>query len=100
VPTTLLNAGKFKKFLYETTPRKRKIQIRVESNLPIDVFIVQASDIQSWKNSDDYGGMSFLSRKLIEAEVNMPKDFEQEWYLIIENHGAKPAAVHYELFDV
>ncbi len=76
------------------------MEIQVESSAPIDVFIVQASDLQKWKNGEGYGGLSFLSRKLVEAEINIPKDFERDWFLILENRGDKAAAVHYELFDL
>lgn len=100
MPTTLVNAGKYKKFPYSTTPGRRRLGIEVESNVPIDVYIVQASDLQEWRNEDDFGGMSFMGTKKVDAEVNIPRSFEPEWYLILENTKERPAAVHYELFDL
>ena len=100
MPTTLLGPGKYKKFLYETTPKKRRVGIQIESSSPINIYVVQASDLQNWREGRDYGGMSFLSRKLLDVQVNIQKDFENEWYLVMENEREKPAAVHYELFDL
>jgi hypothetical protein len=30
----------------------------------------------------------------------MDPEFEDEWYLILENYSDKPVAVHYEVYDV
>jgi hypothetical protein len=74
--------------------------IQIEASNPIDVYIVQESDLQAWRNGRDYGGISFKSTKLIDAQVNLPKEFERDWYLILENSHEKAAGVHYELFDL
>ena len=101
VAVTIINPHKYKKFAYSTTPRKNKLGIEVESNVPIDVYIVQSSDLATWRTGHgDYGGIAFQSTKLVDAQVNIPKDFDGDWYLILENSGEKQAAVHYELFDL
>ena len=100
MPTTLINPHKYKKFPYSTTKGRRRIEIQVEANRAIDVFIVQDRDLQDWRESRDYGGISFMSTKAVEAEINIPKGFDSDWFLILENHGDEPAAVHYELFDL
>lgn len=100
MPTTLLNPKKYKKFPYATTRGWRKLGIEVEASIPIDVYIVQDSDLQNWRIGKSYGGVSFLAWKKIDAQINIPKDFEQEWYLVLENTGREIAAVHYELFDL
>lgn len=101
VPTTLITDGKYKKFPYTTTAGRRRLGIEVEASIPIDVYIVQASDLQSWRNKEDYSGISFQDTKLVDAQVNIPKNFEHDWFLILDNTGGeKPAAVHYELFDL
>ena len=98
---TIINPHKYKKFAYSTTPRKNKLGIEVESNVPIDVYIVQSSDLATWRTGHgDYRGIGFQSTKLVDAQVNIPKDFDGDWYLILENSGEKQAAVHYELFDL
>jgi hypothetical protein len=101
VPTTLVGAGKYKKFLYDTTPRTKGIQLKVEASQPIDIYIVQKSDLEAWRSSEDYRGSGFKSRKLLDAQMNIPKDFDTDWYLILDNTGSvRDVAVHYELFDV
>jgi hypothetical protein len=101
VPTTLVNDGKYKKFAYSTTPGKKRLGIEIEASIPIDVYIVQASDLQAWRDTEDYTGISFQDTKLVDAQVNIPKNFERDWFLILDNTaGKKPAAVHYELFDL
>jgi len=100
VPTTLVNPQKYKKFMYSTTPKKKRLGIEIEANIPVDIYIVQVSDLQDWRDSRDYGGISFQSTKLVDAQINIPKGFESDWYLIIENPNEKPAAVHYDLFDL
>ncbi|MGA2144072.1 MAG: hypothetical protein ABSH49_03820 [Bryobacteraceae bacterium] len=101
MPVTLINPRKYKKFLYSTTPRKEKLGIEVEANVPIDAYIVQESDLETWRSGRrEYGGIGFASTKLVDAQVNIPKGFGPDWYLILENSGNKPAAVRYELFDL
>jgi hypothetical protein len=100
VPTTLVSPQKYKKFLYSTTPHKKRLGVDIEASSPIDVYIVRKSHLLQWRSSRDYGGIGFQRTKRVEAEVNIPSDFEPEWYLILENIGDNPAAVHYELFDL
>jgi hypothetical protein len=100
VPTTILNPNKYRKFLYETSPRRRKIEVKFEASDAIDVYIVQASDLESWRQSRDYGGVSLKRTRGQTFQVKMERDFEDEWYLIFENFSVKPVAVHYEVYDV
>jgi hypothetical protein len=87
--------------LYETTPKRKGIRIRIEANIAIDIYVVQASDLQSWRRSSrNYGRAAFLSRKLLDARIDIPKESEPDWYLILDNVGERPAAVHYEIFDI
>jgi hypothetical protein len=86
--------------LYDTTPKRKGIRIKVEASAAINVYIVQSSDLQTWRRSSpNYGGAAFLSRKNLDARLDIPKDFEQDWFLILDNVGDMPAAVHYEIFD-
>lgn len=100
MPVTIINPNKYKKFPYSTTKGKRRIEIQIEANRAIDVFIVQEQDFQDWRNSRDYGGISFKRQKRVEAEIEIPKGFDPDWFLILENHGEEPAGVRYELFDL
>lgn len=100
MPTTIINPQKYRKILYETSPRKRKVEIEIEANSPIDIYIVQASDLRDWRASREYGGMSFKARRTLDFQIKMDPEFEDEWYLILENYSDKPVAVHYEVYDV
>jgi hypothetical protein len=100
VPTTTLNPGKFRKFLYETTTKRRKVDLRVEASAPVEVYIVQESDLDNWKAGDSYEGWSFPTAKATRAQLIFPAAFEKDWYLVLRNPGDKVAGVHYELFDV
>lgn len=97
VPTTLIGPHKFKKFRYETT--SSSLDMKIEANTPVSVYIIQLSDLENWKTDRTYDGWSFPSGKIIQAKIKFPKHFELNWYLVVYNKGEEPAAVHYELFD-
>ena len=99
VPTKLISPHKFRKILYDT-PRTRKVEIQVESSRPIDVYGVQASDIDAWKSEGDYEGISFQSTRTVNAQIKIERDFEKEWCLVLDNTSDTPAAVHYEVYDL
>jgi hypothetical protein len=100
VPTTLINSGKYKRFPYATTPGKPRLGIQVESSTPIDVYIVQFSDMDEWRMSEDYDAISFQHTEVVDAQITIPKGFQHDWWLILENTAEKAAAVHYQLFDL
>jgi hypothetical protein len=89
-----------RKFLYETTTKRRKVDLRVEASAPVEVYIVQESDLDNWKAGDSYEGWSFPTAKATRAQLIFPAAFEKDWYLVLRNPGDKVAGVHYELFDV
>jgi hypothetical protein len=101
VPTTLINPGKYKKFPYKTTPRKRRVEISIEANMPIQAYIVGASGLEDWRKEHNFDGWSFPADKRVKSTITIPRDFESEWFLIVENPSDdSPVAVHYELFDL
>lgn len=100
MPTTLINPHKYKKFSYSTTKGKNSLGVEVEATKAIDVFIVQERDLQDWRNSREFEGVSFKRTKLVDAKVNIPKDFDSDWFLILENQNDDAVGVHYELYDL
>jgi hypothetical protein len=100
VPTTLIHAGKYKKFSYSTAPKRRKVEINVEASAPVDIYVVQESELETWRAGDHFSGFSFPTGKQIEETITIPKDFDTDWYLIVQNRNDNDVAVHYELFDL
>ena len=99
MPTILIDPGKLQKVRY-ITPPSRKVEIIVDSTSPIDIYIVQASDIDDWKAGDDFGGSGFHRRKKLHLKIRIQKGFDDEWYLIFENTSNKTVGVHYEVYDL
>ena len=100
MPTKLVNAHKFRKILFETPPPRKRVEVEIEASNPIDIYVVQKSDLEEWKSGEDYGGMSFQGKKKLTFQFRVERDFDDEWYLILENDSDIAVAVHYEVYDI
>jgi len=99
MPTQIVSAGKFRKVRYDT-PRRRKVELQVEASSPINVYLIDAEDLDRFRSGGEVEGSHFSNTKRLETEVRLPLEFGAEWYLVIENPDEdKPVAVHYDVFD-
>jgi hypothetical protein len=99
VPTQVISPRKFRKMLYDT-PKSRRIELDIEASSPVDVFVVEKNDLEEWRKRKDYGGMGFFKQKKLKQPIKLARDFQNDWYLIIENRSDAPVAVHYEVYDL
>lgn len=96
-----VSPGKFKRLAYRTSAKYEGVRIRVESSIPINVFIVQFSELEAWLAQERIHGAMFTSVTRVRSDFTFPDDFDRDWYLILDNRQSdRPAAVRYELFDI
>ena len=73
------------------TTRRGQMQLRVESERPVEVGIVNAREVEEFRKTGNLGGFGFRgarSRHNIEMMID-PGD----WYLLIANFGKVPTSV-------
>jgi hypothetical protein len=98
MPLVEIQPGAFRKIRYDA-PTKNKVEISVEATGALDVFVVPASDIEKWRRGGDYGGDGFRRKKNLQIQMKVNKDFEDEWYLVLENKSDNACTAHYEVYE-
>ena len=99
MPTQTLPAQNYIHFIYNFQRRflgVNLIKFYVESEFPIDTYIVDLvgfQNFQSGRQFTTYGGLIHA----IEHKQDIRVPHEGAWYLIINNKGYQPTAVHYEV---
>ncbi len=100
MPLIDIQPQRFRKIQYDA-PQKGKVEIKVDANAAIDIFIVPASRIDAWKRrSSEYGGDGFLRRKHLELRVNIGPEFEDGWYLVLDNQSDRAVTANYEVYEL
>ena len=99
VATKIVGPLKYRKILF-TTPRSRRVELVVEASDPVKVFAVYADDIDRFRDGDRFEGLEFKPTKDLRQKVRLPFRIDDDWYLVMENDGDQPVAVHYEVYDV
>ena len=97
MPTQTFPANTYLSFEYNFH-RIGTIKFYVESEFPIDTFIVDMhgyNEFQSGREYTTYGG--FNNREEHRQELRVP--YEGYWYLIIHNPQPNASAVHYEVYE-
>ena len=98
VPSITLGPHKFVTVRYSPVRRSR-LGIHLEADSAIDVYTVTQPDLEKWKSRKDFTGSSFKRRKNIDIEYNSGPEFEDHWYLVLENASDDPIDVDYEVFE-
>jgi hypothetical protein len=98
MPIHEVRPGKFRKFRYETAPRRRTIELKVEATNAINVYLVDTEHLEEWKRGRDYSGISFTRKRVIDEEIKLPRNFD-DWFLIVENTGENPATVYFDVYE-
>lgn len=81
------------------SPRNGKLEIKINCTGALDVFVVQASDMNRWKTGKDFKGTFFRHRKDLHFKMKIDRDdFDDEWYLVFDNVSEDPIGVNYEVF--
>jgi hypothetical protein len=101
VPLIDIQPQRYRKILYDTPPRRGKIALEIEANSVLDVFIVPKSELERWRRGNsDYGGDGFLRKKSLQVQINIGPEFDDEWYLVLENKSDKVVTATYEVYEV
>jgi len=99
VPLIEIQPQRFRKIQYERPPKGRNIGIDIEATGALDIFVVPASQIDKWKRgSAEYGGDGFLRKKTLQVKFGIGPEFEDDWYLVLENKFDRPITAKYEVF--
>jgi len=99
MPTQTLPAQHYIHFSYNFQSgffRTNLIKFYVESEFPVDTYIVDLLGLQNFQAGrafTTYGGL--INAIEHRQEIRVP--YEGEWYLIINNKGYQPTAIHYEV---
>ena len=99
MPTQTLPAQNYIYFSYNFQRRflgVNLIKFYVESQFPIDTYVVDQAGLQNFQsglNFTTYGGLINAT----EHKQDVRGLHEGAWYLIINNKGHQPTAVHYEV---
>jgi hypothetical protein len=97
VPAPLLvKSGTFQGVRY-VSPKRRKVEVTTECTSALDIFIVQASDINRWKTGGDFGGKTFWKRTYLNFKMTVHPEFDDEWYLVFNNVSDQTVGVSYEV---
>lgn len=100
MPFVEIQPEKYRRILFDR-PRRRTVEINIEANRAVDVYVVPESNFEAWRRgSSDYGGDGFLRTKNLRVRLNKDRQFEDDWYLVLENRSDSPATVHYEVYEL
>jgi hypothetical protein len=85
-------------------PKRHRIDYEVEANRPVTTFVLDEEGLQEYNKRGGgdvysyYGG--FPHRRVHRERVELPRDLEGNWYLVIQNDSEKETvAVRYEVFS-
>jgi hypothetical protein len=99
MPTQILPAQHYIYFSYSFRSgflRANLIKFHVESEFPIDTYILDVAGFQNFQNGREftyYGGL--INATEHRQQIRVPH--EGAWYLIVHNKGHQPTAIHYEV---
>lgn len=98
MPITTLSPHKYRKILYEAS--KHGLGIRVNADGRINIHTVPASQLENWRSDDTkFRGSSFRRTKRLNIQSNSGPEFEEDWYLILENTSDETIEVEYEVSE-
>lgn len=99
MPVASISPNKFVKVLYNHA-RRGSLGINVSADRAIDIYTVPLSEYDRWKSRREYvGSASYFRRRNLGLEFNSGPEFEEDWYLIMENFQNERAQVEYEVFE-
>jgi hypothetical protein len=101
MPVLEIQPQRYRKILYETPRRGKKLNIEIEATGALDIFIVPASSLEAWRRgSRDYEGDGFLRRKVLQIQLNSQgREFDREWYLILDNRSDHIISASYSVYE-
>jgi hypothetical protein len=101
VPIIEIQAQRFRKILYDNPRRGKSINIDIDATAAIDIFVVPVSAFESWrKGGRDYEGDAFLRRKTLQIQLNSQgREFDREWYLILDNRNDRSVSANYSVYE-
>src|SRR5207248_2788855 len=98
VPLTTLKPRNFLKVLY-SKPRRGKLGIDINADRAIDIYTVPVDEFDRWRTRKEFTGSSFQRRKNLHVQYNFGPEFENDWYLVLENASDDPIDVVYDVFE-
>ncbi len=99
MPVLEIQPQRYRKILYENPRRGRRLNIEVEATAALDIFIVPVSALEAWRRgSRDYEGDGFLRRKTLQIQLGSEgREFDREWYLILDNRSDRAVSASYSV---
>ena len=99
MPTAKINPDRFVKIRYSRVKRGI-LGIKIEAARAIDIYSVPESQYDRWRNKREYeGAIGHLRRRSVNFEVNSGPEFNEPWYLILENHNDSEVRADYEVYE-
>lgn len=101
MPLLDIQPERYRKILYENPRRGKKVNIEVEANADLDIFIVPESALESWRRgSRDYEGDGFMRRKHLQVQLNFEgRQSDRHWYLILDNKSDHVISASYRVYE-
>ncbi len=98
MPTVTINADRFVKILYSRV-KGRTLGVNISAERAIDIYMVPAAEYTKWRSGQEFMGVSRFRRGEIDLRINNGPEFEEDWYLVLENFNSEPVTVDYEVFE-
>jgi len=101
MPLLEVQPQRYRKVLYDTPRRGRALNIEIEANAALDIFLVPESSLEAWRRgSRDYEGDGFLRRKSLKIQLGFEgRSFDRAWYLVFDNKSDAPITVSYAVYE-
>ena len=94
MPTKILQPHRYRRIRH-TTPSRGKVEIHVEASAPVNIYVVKAKDIDTYRESS---AVRYRDRTELTRKLELPFLPGEDWYLVIRNKSEEPAAIHYEVY--
>jgi hypothetical protein len=98
MPKVTIGADKFVKFLYSRAKRNT-LGIKINAERAIDIYTVPAAGYTQWRSRQEFMGVSRFRRREIDIRISNGPEFEDDWYLVMENFNTEPVTVDYEVYE-
>lgn len=92
--TKILASHRYRRIRH-TTPSRGRVEIRVEASSPVNIYVVRAEEIETYRNSSVF---TYRDRTELRRKLELPFSPGEDWYLVIRNKSDESVAIHYEVY--